>query len=97
MLNKIKKYFKKELKIIPPEIEERTLSDICKCTGEIPIENLTDYITLGLVTGQHTGTIIQKCLKCNCLRGFPNSNLLLAINKGDEDTLYFLNTLNNRL
>ena len=97
MLNKIKKYFKKELNIIPTEIKVRTLADICKCTGEIPIENLTDYITLGLATGQHTGTIIQKCLKCNCLSGFPNDNLLLAIAKGNEDTLYFLNALNNRL
>ena len=97
MLNKIKKYFTKETIKMPVIFKARTLADICECTGEIPIKNITGYVTLGLESGQHTGTIIQKCLKCNCLSGFPNDNLLWAIKEGNAETLEFLNKINEHI
>ena len=98
MFNIIKKYFSKKLNINSTKLdiqknEKITLSDVCDCTGEIPIKDLTDYVTLYLVSGQHTGTMIQKCLKCKRLTGFPNDNLILAIKEGTDVTLDFLTKL----
>lgn len=74
-----------------------TTDDLCKCTGEISLIDLLDYSKFDLNNNNHTGCIIYQCSKCNKLHGFPHDNLLLAVNKGSDNTLEFLTRLKNSL
>ena len=63
-----------------------TIKDVCTCSGEGQVMLDNSYHNYELVSGQHTGFLLTKCTICNKIGGFPQDNLILAINEGTSIT-----------
>lgn len=68
----------------------------CVCTGQVRADLAGTWERCPLEGGGHTTFMLLTCLACGHMRGFPDDNLTLALEKGTGVTKMTLAELMNR-
>lgn len=85
-LVKFRNIFKRN-KVVPKVIPKvDTTSQFCECTS-CSVQEISFIEFAPLVNGHWTQFLIEKCINCGKIKGFPHDNLLTALKYGTKETL----------
>ena len=59
---------------------------LCTCGLTRQVEQVGSWSGCPLEGGSHTSFYVERCLVCNGICGFPQSNFELALEKGTEES-----------